>query len=106
MKLTALKGFAIKQSGEKISVGDKLVENSYYDVTGKQVFVEAIARAEISCVFSEEVQAKSEEEAFAQAYLALELSEYDEIVEKSITPLGVERFHVEINYVAVERMNL
>ena len=44
-------------------------------------------------------------EAFAEAYLALQLTDKDEIVETAITQID-DGFHVKINYVVVESMNL
>ena len=45
------------------------------------------------------------QQAFAEAYLALQLTEKDEIVQTDITQID-DVFHVKINYVVIESMNL
>ncbi len=104
--LTVLKGTPIKKVGDEIAVGDILVENAFYTQEGEQVRVEVIARAVIDCVKEGEIEAKSEEEAFAKAYLDLGLLEKDEITQKQITQISEGLYSVEIGYRVIEKINL
>lgn len=104
--ITALRGTALKKAGESVCVGETLV-GDWFSVEGVgQVRVEPIARVKIACVYEGvHPQASSAQQAFAEAYLALQLTDKDEIVESVITQIDDE-FHVKINYVVVESMNL
>ena len=104
--LTVLRGSALKKVGDAVGVGETLVGNWLSTEEGGQVRVEAIARVQIACVYEgEHMDAQTEEEAFAAAYLSLALGEKDEIME-SVTTKTETGFHVKISYVVTESMNL
>lgn len=103
--LTVLRGTALKKLGEKVTAGEELVGDWFSTETGEQVRVQIIARARIACVYEETLFAEDEESAFATAYLALGLSEHDEIVSREIERAG-EAFRVKITYTATESLNL
>jgi hypothetical protein len=104
--ITALRGTALKKAGESVCVGETLVAD-YFSLEGEgQVRVEPIARVKIACVYEGlHSTADSMQQAFAEAYLALQLTEKDEIVQTDITQID-DVFHVKINYVVIESMNL
>ena len=103
--LTVLKGTAVKKIGDEICQGDVLAENAFYLEDGGQVRVEVIAMARIACIFQQEIQAATAEEAFALAYLQLDLSDKDKIVSKEI--VGENGLYtVKIGYIVIETINL
>ncbi len=106
LSITALRGTALKKAGESVCVGETLVAD-YFSLEGEgQVRVEPIARVKIACVYEGlHSTADSMQQAFAEAYLALQLTEKDEIVQTDITQID-DVFHVKINYVVIESMNL
>ena len=106
LAITALRGTALKKAGETVCVGETLV-GDWFSVEGTgQVRVEPIARVKIACVYEGlHPHASSTQQAFAEAYLALQLTDKDEIVETSITQID-DGFHVKMKYVVVESMNL
>ena len=106
LSITALRGTALKKAGESVCVGETLVAD-YFSLEGEgQVRVEPIARVRIACVYEGlHSTADSMQQAFAEAYLALQLTEKDEIVQTDITQID-DGFHVKINYVVIESMNL
>ena len=106
LSITALRGTALKKAGESVCVGETLVAD-YFSLEGEgQVRVEPIARVKIACVYEGlHSTADSMQQAFAEAYLALQLTEKDEIIQTDITQIDDE-FHVKINYVVIESMNL
>ena len=105
LSITALKGTPLKKAGEEVRCGETLVENRFYTEDGGQVCVEPIARASIACVLEETFEAETAEEAFAAAYLKLQLSDRDRITESSI--IGENGlFQVKIGYTVIETINL
>lgn len=106
ISLTVLKGTALKKIGDKVVVGETLVQDVLTTQEGEQVRVEAIARVRISCVYEGVHEgAETAEQAFAEAYLSLELGERDEIISKSVTQTE-KGFHVKITYLVTESINL
>jgi hypothetical protein len=55
-------------------------------------------------VYACDVEAQSEEEAFAKAYLALNLQETDTLTDKRVEARG-DRYLVTLEYTAVEKIN-
>ena len=105
LSITALKGTLAKGVGDKIERGETLV-HSWYFVEGRgQVSVEVIARASIACVYEQEITATDEAEAFAKAYLQLDLKDGDKLTGKRIEKTK-NGFFVRIEYTAIESMNL
>ena len=105
LSLTVLKGTPMKKIGDEIAPGDVLVEKYFYLESGGQVCVEPIARASIACLYEEKIEAATEEEAFAKAYLLLGLSDGDRITEKEI--VGEEGLYsVKIGYIVIETINM
>ena len=102
--ITVLRGTALKKVGESVNAGDILVENAFEDERGGQVRVEIIARVRIACVWESEIHAESAEEAFAQGYLGLGLSEKDEIKKTEITQTETGYF-ARIEYEVIETLN-
>ena len=108
LSLTALRGTPLKKIGERVCLGETLVGDSFTTIGGEQVRVEPIARASIACVYEAEIAAESEQQAFAIAYLAIDLSQNDEIAKIEIERMGTKEnlFHVKIEYIAIESVNL
>jgi hypothetical protein len=71
---------------------------------GEQVCVEPIARASIACAYEAEIEADSQEKAFATAYLALALDENATVQKTQITQMETG-FLVRIEYIAIESIN-
>jgi hypothetical protein len=106
LSITILRGSAMKNVGDTVAKGETLVADSFFIEEKGQVRVEPIARATIACVYEGEHEGlTSEEQAFAEAYLALDLQEKDEIKEVCITQID-GKFHVKIDYIVTESMNL
>ena len=106
ISLTVLKGTAVKKIGDKVAVGETLVQNVLTTQDGGQVRVETIARVRISCTYEGVHEgAETAEQAFAEAYLSLLLGDKDEITRTEITPTE-KGFHVKMNYLVTESMNL
>lgn len=104
--ITVLRGSAMKKAGDTVTKGEILVADSFFIEEKGQVRVEPIARVTIACVYEGEYEGlTSEEQVFAEAYLALDLQENDEIKEVRITQLN-GKFHVKIDYIVTESMNL
>ena len=105
--LTVLRGEAKKSVGEEIAVKDVLVENYFTKQDGGQVCVEPIAKAVIECVFEEDIEAETAEQAFAIAYLELAFTPEDRILEQNVTvdEKQTGMFHVKIRYLATEIIN-
>ena len=102
--LTVLRGSALKKIGEEVQAGENLVGDWYSTEEGGQVRVELIARARIACTYKAEITAKTEEEAFALAYLDAGLANVESMKEKKIEKTD-GGFLVTIAYDAVESMN-
>lgn len=104
LSITALRGTPQKKAGDSVQAGETLVAGYFQTQDGEKTAVEVIARASIACAYERTLQAASEEEAFATAYLELGLSERDEITQKSV----VEQdggFAVRIEYTAIQTLN-
>ena len=106
LSLSVLRGTPLKKAGDKVSAGEMIVGD--YLLTGaeqtEKTQVDTIARLELACSYEETFAVKTEEEAFAQAYLALSLSENGRIREKSIQK-NQDGFHVKINYTEIQTIN-
>lgn len=102
--MTVLRGTPLKKIGDTIREGETLVGNWFETEDGGQVRVEIIARVRIACAWEADVEAESAEEAFAKAYLLLELSSGDTLKDKEITENnGIYR--VKIDYETIETVN-
>jgi hypothetical protein len=106
LSLTVLRGTALKKIGDSVQQGESLVGDWFFIEEGGQVCVEPIARVKIACVYEGiHAEADTKEQAFAQAYLSLDISEDDELINVEVTPFdGI--FHVKIYYVVTESMNV
>ncbi len=104
--LTVLKGTPLKKVGDEVKSGEKLV-GAWITGEGEQTkSTHVVARAAVACTYEEEVQAEDGESAFAQAYLALGLTDTDTIQTVEITPMEQENaFHVKIQFTVVRTMN-
>ena len=104
LSITSLRGTPLKKKGDEVRIGETLVGGWFSVGEGEQVRVEPIARASIACVYEAVIEAENEEIAFAGAYLALDLSELDEITKREIwqTDGG---YSVRIEYTAIEKIN-
>ena len=104
LAITVLRGSPLKKIGDTVRIGETLVEDCFTTEQGGQVRVEIIARVCIACVWECEVEAESEEEAFAKAYLAVGLTDNDAL--QSVTVENNEKtYRVRLEYQAVETMN-
>ena len=105
LSMTVLRGTALKKVGDVVRKGETLVEDHFTTEDGGQVRVDIIARVCIACVWEGEIEAESEEEAFAKAYLALGLSERDTLQETTIKNNG-KTYRIQMKYNAIETINL
>ena len=103
--MTVLRGTPLKKVGDSVRKGETLVGNYFTTEDGGQVRVEIIARVCIACVWEGEIEAETEEEAFAKAYLALGLTEMDTLQETKIQNNG-KTYRVQMTYQAIETINL
>lgn len=104
LAITVLRGSPLKQVGDRVRKGETLVENHFITEDGGQVRVEIIARVCMACVWEGEIEAESEEEAFAKAYLAVGLTDQDVMGKTTIKNNG-KSYRVAINYQAIETIN-
>ena len=102
--MTVLRGTPSKQVGDRIYEGETLVQPYYETEQGGQVRVEIISRVRIMCTYEGSVEAETEQEAFAKAYLQLGLAVNDEIVKTEIRQDG-SIYRVRIEYSVMETMN-
>ena len=102
--MTVLRGTPLKKIGDTVHEGETLVGNWFKTEEGGQVRVEIIARVRVACTWEADVEAENEEEAFAKAYLSLELSEKDELKKIEIVDNN-GLYHVKIGYEAIETVN-
>ncbi len=105
LSITALRGTPLKKAGDTVAAGEPLVGNWLEGKDGERIFIEPIARAQISCRYRCLYAGLSEEEAFAKAYLELQIADRGEIVEKSLTQTE-EGTLVELSYLLTERVNM
>ena len=103
--MTVLRGTPLKKVGDSVRKGETLVGDYFTTEDGGQVRVEIIARVCIACVWDGEIEAESEEEAFAKAYLALGLTDLDTLQETKIENNG-KTYRVQMTYQAIETINL
>ena len=90
----------MKGVGETVEAGEALVGAYFLSESGERTPATAIARIAISCTYDEMVEAATEEEAFAAAYLSID----GEIAEKSCEA-AEGGFRVRIIYVVTETIN-
>ncbi len=105
LHISVLRGSALKKAGDTVAEGETLVGDWFSVEEGGQVRVEPIARVRISCAYESIHECADEQTAFAEAYLALDLSERDKIVKKEITKTQ-GGYLVKIAYEAIETVNL
>ena len=106
LAITALRGTALKKAGDIIQQGETLVGDWFSYGEEGQVRVEPIARVTIACVYEGlHASATTKQQAFAEAYLTLNLTEQDEITTADVLQAD-GGFHVKISYVVIESMNL
>ena len=103
--ITALRGTAAKKVGEEIRAGEPLAYGWYLNGAGEQVRVETIARAQIACTYEEEIATETAEQAFAEAYLKLNLADGDEVTRRQVEEVE-NGYLVHIEYTAIERINM
>ncbi len=105
LSITALKGTPQKKAGDSVQAGETLVGGWMENGEGERTETAVIARASIACTYERVVEANSEKEAFAVAYLDGRLEDGAEI-----TDVFVEKrengYAVRIAYTAIESMNL
>ena len=103
--ITVLRGTPLKKAGESVRKGETLVGDYFTTEDGGQVRVEIIARVCIACVWEGEMEAETEEEAFAKAYLALGLTDLDTLQETKIENNG-KTYRIQMIYQAIETINV
>ncbi len=104
--MTVLQGTPLKKAGDSVQAGEPLVGNWLQTEEEEKTEAHPIARVRIACTYEEVFpQVASREEAFAEAYLRLELSEGDVITSKRIeqTESG---YRVQMTYEVTESVNL
>jgi hypothetical protein len=105
LSLTVLSGTKLKNVGEQVNIGEPLVGAYVTAEGGKQSKTDVVARAYIACTYEQTLNVETEEEAFAQAYLQIALTERDVLNEINITPTQAG-FCVKANYTTVQTLNL
>ncbi len=95
--LTVLRGTAQKKAGEEVQAGETLVGGYFLTENGEYQKVKPIATARIACVYEKTLQAQTQEEAFAIAYLEIGLGGEDRITNKQLTQTS-DGFCVKIDY--------
>ena len=105
LELTVLKGTPKKEIGEEVRAGEMLVADVLSNEEGGQVRVEAVARAQIGCVYEANFDVETAEEAFALAYLELRLSDKDTVVNRVVEQRD-NLFHVKVEYIILLAINL
>ncbi|MBQ8658799.1 MAG: sporulation protein YqfD [Clostridia bacterium] len=106
LSLAVLRGTPLKKVGDTVRAGEAVV-GDYILVTKEgeeRVGVVPIAKVKLACVYEEEINAQTEQEAFAKAYLALGLSDKGEITGKSFVQNG-DSFHVKLCYTEIQTIN-
>ncbi len=105
LSMTVLRGSPQKQIGDTVRKGETLVEDHFITEDGGQVRVEIIARVCLACTWEGEIEANSEEEAFAKAYLTVNFTEQDTLQKTTIKNNG-KTYRVTMQFQAVETINL
>lgn len=105
ISLSVLSGTPTVKVGQTVKAGDVLVGAYHQSQNGEKQAAAPVARAGVACTYEAEIAAADKESAFAEAYLALELTDKDVLGEVELTQRG-ETFHVKINYVAIETINM
>ena len=105
LSLAVLHGTPLKKVGDTVVIGEKIVGGYFLTSAGEYKGVEPIARVCVACTYAREVQATSEEEAFAQAYLEAvnggEITVYEKAIEKT------ERGYLaRLSYTVIQSVNL
>lgn len=103
--VTALRGTLLKQAGERVQKGEKVIDNRFTTPSGITQEVDAVGRAVIDCVYEAVIETEDEERAFATAYLSAGIGEMDTLTETTVTPIQ-NGFAVKLCYTAVESFNL
>ncbi len=105
LSLTALSGTLLKKAGDSVQAGDTLVGAYVQTETGERKSVDAVARAYIACTYEQAFDVETQEQAFAQAYLQMALTDNDCLQSVAITPLP-SGYQVRCEYTAVQTINL
>ena len=105
VSMTVLRGTPLKNIGDYVNAGEPLVGDWFSTEDGGQVRVQAIARVRMSCTYESEIVAKTEEEGFARAYLAVGgAAENVTVTTRQITPTK-SGFLVKLSYEIVQTIN-
>lgn len=105
LSVCAMRGTAQVKKGDEVKRGQTLVGGYFCKQSGEQVSVEVIATAKLLCDYQVRIQAETEEEAFAIAYLQLENAQTIQIENKEITPCE-NGFIVNLQYTVFQAFNL
>lgn len=105
LSVCALRGTAQVRAGDEVKRGQTLVSGYFCKQSGEQVPVEVIATAKLLCDFQSQIQAETQEEAFAIAYLQLGNAQTIQIEKKEITPCE-NGFSVNLQYTVFQAINL
>ena len=105
VSICALRGTALVKAGDEVKKGQTLVGGYFQTQEGEQVFVEVIATVQLACVYEEEIQALSPEEAFATAYLSIGETENVSMINKTVTQTQ-KGFFVQMEYLITQSINL
>ncbi len=103
-QICVLKGTPQKKVGDTVAVGEVLVEDYIEGKEGEQVSVEVVARVKIACEYEQSFPNCSEEEGFAQAYLALGETGDFEIARRELSQTE-EGVSVKISYTVLQTIN-
>ncbi len=105
LSLTALSGTLLKKAGDSVQAGDTLVGAYVQTESGERKNVDVVARAYIACTYEQAFDVETQEQAFAQAYLQIALTENDCLQSVVATPLQTG-YRVRCEYTVVQTINL
>jgi hypothetical protein len=105
ISIMVLSGTALCKAGDSVQAGDTLVGAFVCTESGEKKSVDAVARAYIACEYTQVFGVNTQEQAFAEAYLQLNLTQNDCLQSVSVTPVQ-SGYSVHCLYTIVQTINL
>ena len=105
ISIAVLSGTPLCKAGDNVQAGDTLVGAYVCTDSGEKKSVDAVARAYIACEYTQVFCVDTQEQAFAEAYLQLNLTQNDCLQSVNITPIP-SGYSVHCVYTIVQTINL
>ncbi|MBQ8427750.1 MAG: sporulation protein YqfD [Clostridia bacterium] len=105
LRLVVLRGTAVKEEGTEVKRGERLVEGALYSESGERMPTKAVAYAQLACTYRQRHLVESEQEAFAAAYLQLDLQDGGEVTSCQIQKTE-NGYDVTIGYVWTQSLGI